>query len=45
MMKRTTGWLSRPQREKLAKLSTTTGLKAAERIRRFIDERLRKWGV
>ena len=38
MMKWTTVWLSSPQREKLAKLSKTTGLKVAELIRRFIDE-------
>ena len=44
MMKRTTVWLSKPQIEKLVKLSKRTGIKMSELIRRFIDEGLKKEG-
>jgi len=42
IMKRTTIWLSEVQVKKLAEMSKKTGLKAAELIRRFIDEGLTK---
>ena len=42
VMRRTTVWLSKPQIDKLAKLSKRTGIKVAELIRRFIDEGLEK---
>jgi predicted DNA-binding protein len=41
-MKRTTIWLTDPQRSKLKALSRRTGIQIAELIRRFIDEGLRK---
>lgn len=41
-MKRTTIWLSQPQREKLARLSKRMGIKVSELIRRFIDQGLKK---
>jgi hypothetical protein len=41
-MKRTTIWLTSMQISKLASASKRTGIKAAELIRRFIDEGLQK---
>jgi hypothetical protein len=41
-MKRTTVWLTDPQRTKLARLEKQTGIQRAEWIRRFIDAGLIK---